>query len=638
MRLIKKFTINDNFFTYYEELMRDVVIPYQEKVLKDEVEGAEKSHCIENFRQAAQVLKTGHTDGEFYGMVFQDSDAAKWLEAAAYLLILYPNTELEKRCDEVIDIIAEAQHSDGYLNTYFTVKEPDKRWTNLEEAHELYCAGHMIEAAVAYYNATGKSKLLDVICKMSDHIYRHFITEGAEGFPGHPEIELALMRLFKCTSEENYLQLARHFIDVRGVDSDFFIKESQKHKWTVWGNNPHDKEYTQNHLPVREQTRAVGHSVRAVYLYTAMADCAAQIGDESLKSACRTLWENIVNCQMYVTGAIGSAYEGEAFTKDYHLPNDTAYAETCAAIGLIFFAKKMLSIEKKSCYADVMERALYNCVLAGIGLDGKSFFYVNPLEVIPNISGEAKTHQHTLPTRPGWFFCACCPPNVARLLTSLAEYAWESEGKTIYSHLFIGGTLNLTDTHGGKIHVSSDLPYDGTVEYKFEPTDKSMEITLAIRLPFWSKSTEILLNGESTNYTERDGYAYISSIFSADDKITINFDMSIRRIYANPKAYADNSKVAFSRGPLVYCAEGLDNDGDVLSLVAKKNGKLQTCKNTTDIPNITLIEVEGLRLQPCKDLYTFNQLEHKEEIIRMIPYFAWANRGKNQMRVWIPEG
>ncbi|HEX3020914.1 MAG TPA: beta-L-arabinofuranosidase domain-containing protein, partial [Lachnospiraceae bacterium] len=414
--LLKNFTVSDNFLGRYERLVNDVVIPYQEKVLNDEIEDAEKSHAIENFRAAAKMIATGKCDEEFYGMVFQDSDVAKWLEAAAYTLLKYPDQELEKRCDEVIDLIGQAQHEDGYLNTYFTVKEPDKRWTNLQEAHELYCAGHMMEAAVAYAESTGKTKLLSIMSNMADHMYQRFFKEGVPGYSGHPEVELALMRLYRCTRNEKYKELAEHFINVRGVDSDYFSKERQKNKWTVWGSDPSNKEYTQSHAPVREQVKAVGHAVRAVYLYTGMADVASETKDQVLANACETLWENITESRMYVTGAIGSAYEGEAFTKDYHLPNDTAYAETCASIGLIFFSRKMLDLNKNGKYADVMERALYNCVLAGMQLDGERFFYVNPLEVIPGISGESVTHHHALPQRPKWFACACCPPNVARLL------------------------------------------------------------------------------------------------------------------------------------------------------------------------------------------------------------------------------
>ena len=634
--MLKKFTVTDSFFGRYTKLIQSTVIPYQEKVLNDEVEGAAKSHAIENFRAAAKVTETGKSEEEFFGMVFQDSDVAKWLEAAAYSLQMYPDAELEQRCDAVIDLIGRAQHADGYLNTYFTVKDPDRRWTNLEEAHELYCAGHMMEAAVAYAESTGKTALLDIMCRMADHIYRRFVEEGTPGFPGHPEVELALMRMYRCTKNEKYRELAEHFINTRGVDRDYFIKESQLYNWTVWGNDCYNREYTQNHAPVREQTQAVGHAVRAVYLYTGMADVAAQTQDDGLKQACKTLWKNITGRRMYVTGAIGSAYEVEAFTQDYHLPNDTAYAETCASIGLIFFARKMIDLEKKSEYADTMERALYNCVLAGMQLDGTRFFYVNPLEAVPSISGQAVSLRHALPERPKWFSCACCPPNVARLLSSIGRYAWSEEGGTVYSHLFIGGVLDVSDTLKGKILVDTAYPFDGSVAYRFAPTGEAMPLTLAIRLPGWSEATEITINGIRVEYEAKDGYAYLTKTFTAADEVTVRFDMGVKRVYASEKIGADSGKVAFTRGPLVYCAEGIDNGGDVLSLHAAKDGGVSTGQ-TDDLHGVTLIHADGYRVCAGEALYTTRRPERKPEKIALIPYYAWANRGLSQMRVWLPE-
>jgi DUF1680 family protein len=633
---VKSFHISEGFFGRYEKLIKDVVIPYQEKVLNDEIPDAEKSHAIDNFRAAAKVLEEGSCDDEFYGMVFQDSDVAKWLEACAYSLVHNKDEELEKRCDAVIDLIGRASHEDGYLNTYFTVKEPKRRWTNLLEAHELYCAGHMIEAAVAYAECTGKTELLHIMCGMADHIYKHFIEEGAKGYPGHPEIELALMRLYRYTRNEKYKELAIHFIDVRGVDSNYFIHESKMRDWTVWGSQGNDKEYAQNHLPVREQADAVGHAVRAVYLYTGMADAAQETKDEGLIQACKALWESITQRRMYVTGAIGSAYEGEAFTKDYHLPNDTAYAETCAAIGLIFFARKMIDLEKNGKYADILERSLYNGVLAGMQLDGSRFFYVNPLESLPGISGEAVTHHHALPTRPKWFACACCPPNVARLISSIGAYAWSQEEDTIYSHLFIGGTLNLLKPLNGKIQVETNYPYEDTVVYRFEPEGKSINITFAIRLPQWSEATFITLNGRKADCKYENGYAYLTKEFMAEDEIAVRFDMGIKRIFASGKVSADSGRAAFLRGPLVYCAEGTDNEGDVLSLRVKEEGKIME-KRSEKLGEIMEIVAEGYQCTTSESLYSFERPKLMPANITLIPYYTWGNRGVNQMRVWIPE-
>ena len=638
LKLIKKFKVTDGFWGRYENLVREVVLPYQENALNDRIEDAEKSHCIENFRMAAEKLRTGKCDGEFYGMVFQDSDVAKWLEGAAYSLAQLPDAELERRCDEIIGLIGQAQHEDGYLNTYFTVKEPDKRWTNLHEAHELYCAGHMIEAAVAYAECTGKTRLLEIMRGMADHIYRHFIEEGAEGYPGHPEIELALMRLYRCTGEEKYKELALHFINVRGINSDYFIQERQKNNWSVWGGHPTDKEYAQNVAPVRMQKKAVGHAVRAVYLYTGMADAALETGDESLAIACKTLWNNITQCRMYVTGAIGSAYEGEAFTKDYHLPNDTAYAETCAAIGLIFFSNKMLYLDRSGKYADVMERALYNCVLAGMQLDGTRFFYVNPLEALPGISGEAQTHKHALPVRPKWFACACCPPNVARLLSSLSEYAWHTVEGTLFSNLFIGGSLDLGDVLGGKITLKTSYPYENKVEYHFEPEKEVMSMTLALRIPAWSGNTVISLNGSPAEYEIKNGYAYLHGKFGSEDVVTVELDMSVRKIYTSNKVSANTGKTAVERGPLIYCAEGVDNEGDVLSLSLKKDGEITVGEYLPDkLCGIRELYAEGYRENVSDNLYSYEAPSAKECQFTLIPYYAWGNRGLNQMRVWIPE-
>lgn len=651
--MLKRFTMKDHFLGRYERLVLDAVIPYQEKALNDEIPDAEKSHAVENFRQAAQVIQTGKCEGDFYGMVFQDSDVAKWLEAVAYSLILEKNPELEKRADEMIQLVCSAQHADGYLNTYFTVKEPDKRWTNLQEAHELYCAGHMIEAAVAYFDATGKTELLDCMTKMADHIYQHFIVDKAEGYPGHPEIELALMRLYRVTGLEKYLELAKHFIDVRGVDADYYIKEAKKREWQVWGLDPLDKSYAQNQAPVRELKEATGHAVRAVYLFAGVADLAQATGDEALTAACKRIWNNIILKRMYVTGGIGSTFQGEAFTKDYDLPNDTAYAETCASIGLIFFARKMLALEKSGMYADIIERALYNTVLAGMQLDGQRFFYVNPLEVLPGISGEAVTHKHALPQRPKWFGCACCPPNVARMLTSLAEYAWEMQADTVYSHLYVGGELSFPEKNT-RIEVRTEYPYENEISYIIYPEDKS-KFTLAIRIPSWSEEVDVLLNGESifhragmakeclldnrVEVREENGYLYIKKQFVRGDEIKLVLDMEPVRVFANTKIADNSNKVAFMRGPLVYCIEGIDNQGEVLSLRIDREGEpiMEAYRKDEKLFGVSKMKIPGFRIEHTSELYSTKRPKQERTMITAIPYYAWGNRGLNEMRVWIPE-
>ena len=627
----------------YQRLIKETVVPFQEAILNDQIEGIAKSHAVANFRLAAEYQKTGKCSGQFYGMVFQDSDVAKWIEAVAYTLIRFPDTLLENRCDALIKIIEESQYPNGYLNTYFTIVAPELKWTNLGEAHELYCAGHMIEAAVAYYEATGKRTLLEVVCRLADHIYDVFITQRKAGYPGHPEIELALMRLYRTTGNIRYKELSQHFIDVRGVDSEYFQKEAEQRGWHVWSEDAPHKEYAQNHLPVREQDKAVGHAVRAMYLYTAMAAQASLSKEQELTEACRRIWKNITSARMYVTGAIGSGYEGEAFTKDYHLPSDTAYAETCAAIGFIFFARQMLEIEKKAHYADVMERVLYNGVLSGMQLDGKRFFYVNPLEVVPGISGDAVTHHHALPQRPEWFACACCPPNVARLLTSLSDYAWIEADNTLYANLFIGGLFKLSPEDSSQeasesyIEVQTQYPYEGGVNYYFHTTN-AIHMSLALRIPDWSFETRLFYNGEAIEYVTQEGYAILTKSFTEGDVVKLELDMRVRKIHSNSKVSANSGKIAIMRGPLIYCIEGVDHDNDVLSLMIDSSAEPTVgAFDPQVLDGITRITMAGFRMEKIESLYSFEAPRRTLVTINLTPYYAWGNRGLTQMRVWIPE-
>ncbi|EIB3212828.1 glycoside hydrolase family 127 protein [Salmonella enterica] len=379
---LHKLTVSDPFLGQYQRLVRDVVIPYQWDALNDRIPEADPSHAIENFRIAAK-----RQSGEFYGMVFQDSDVAKWLEAVAWSLCQKPDPELEKTADDVIALVAAAQCADGYLNTYFTVKAPQERWNNLAECHELYCAGHMIEAGVAFFQATGKRRLLEVVCRLADHIDSVFGPgeNQLHGYPGHPEIELALMRLYEITQQPRYMALADYFVEQRGTQPHYYDEEYAKRGKTAYWHTygpawmVKDKAYSQAHLPLSAQQTATGHAVRFVYLMAGVAHLARLSQDEDKRQTCLRLWNNMAQRQLYITGGIGSQSSGEAFSSDYDLPNDTVYAESCASIGLMMFARRMLEMEVDSRYADVMERALYNTVLGGMALDGKHFFYVNPL-------------------------------------------------------------------------------------------------------------------------------------------------------------------------------------------------------------------------------------------------------------------
>lgn len=633
--------IKDSFWSEYINLINDVVIPYQWDALNDNLPDTEPSHAIRNFKIAAK-----EEAGEFHGMVFQDSDVAKWLEAVGYSLSVNPNNELELLADKAIDLIAKAQQEDGYLNTYFTIKEPGKRWTNLTDCHELYCAGHMIEAAVAYYEATGKRKLLDVMCKYADYIDTVFGIEDGKikGYDGHQEVELALLKLYRATDNIKYLNLAKYFIDERGQKPSFFEAEWEKRgRTSYWSKGtapkPNEK-YFQSHLPVRDQTVAIGHAVRAVYMYTAMADIAMETGDSKLLSVCKTLWDDIVKRQMYITGGIGATVHGEAFTFDYDLPNDTVYAETCASIGLIFFAYRMLQIEAKSEYADVLERALYNTVLAGMSKDGRSFFYVNPLEVWPEACSEDPSKHHVKSNRQKWFGCACCPPNVARLLASLGQYIYTSNENTIYTHLYIGGEAVL-DVGDSKVKIiqETDYPWKGQVKLTFA-NDLYKSVSICLRIPNWCKNARIKINGSDRKLEGKlhDGYAVCDGIWKSGDTIELNLDMEAELLHSNPRVKANAGKVAIQRGPLVYCIEGVDNPSNLSSLSINTNEPLTEAYDKDLLGGAVIVKGKAFRdKEDTWDNILYRRLKKDEEMvdIKAIPYYLWANRGPNEMMVWM---
>ncbi|MBF9190213.1 glycoside hydrolase family 127 protein, partial [Enterobacter hormaechei] len=530
--------INDPFLGQYQRLVRDVVIPYQWDALNDRVAEAEPSHAIANFRIAA-----GLEQGEFYGMVFQDSDVAKWLEAVAWSLCQKPDAELEKTADEVIELVAAAQCEDGYLNTYFTVKAPAERWTNLAECHELYCAGHMIEAGVAYFQGTGKRRLLDVVCMLADHIDSVFGPgeNQLHGYPGHPEIELALMRLYDVTQEQRYLNLVKYFIEERGAQPHFYDIEYEKRGRTSYWNTygpawmVKDKAYSQAHLPLAEQQTAIGHAVRFVYLMAGMAHLARLSSDEGKRQDCLRLWNNMAQRQLYITGGIGSQSSGEAFSSDYDLPNDTVYAESCASIGLMMFARRMLEMEADGHYADVMERALYNTVLGGMALDGKHFFYVNPLEVHPKTLAFNHIYDHVKPVRQRWFGCACCPPNIARVLTSLGHYIYTVRPDALLINLYVGNDVAIpVGDNILQLRISGNYPWHEQV--KIEITSPVPVIhTLALRLPDWCAEPAVSLNGQAITGEVSRGYLYLNRSWQEGDTLTLTLPMPVRRVYGNPQ-------------------------------------------------------------------------------------------------------
>lgn len=644
-------TVDDPFWSAYRRLVREVVVPYQWDVLNDRIDEAQPSYAVHNFRLAA-----GEVSGDFGGMVFQDSDVTKWLEAVAYLLAVQRDEALEQTADDLIDLIARAQQPDGYLNTYFTVKAAGQRWTNLAECHELYCAGHLIEAAVAYLRATGKRKLLDIALRFVDHIDSVFGAEDGKlkGYPGHPEIELALTRLYEVTGEPRHLALARYFVEQRGRQPHYYDIEYEKRGRTAyWEVNGRTwitsfKAYSQAHKPVAEQDVAVGHAVRLVYLYAGVAHLARLSGDTAKLDVCNTIWRNMVTRQMYVTGAIGAQAWGESFTCDYELPNDTAYTETCASVGLVFFARRMLESQCDRAYADVLERALYNTVLAGMGLDGRSFFYVNPLETHPASIHHNRKYEHVRPVRQRWFGCACCPPNIARLVSSLGEYIYLVDRSTIHVNLYVGGEARLqTGDSCVTLRQRGNYPWSGDVSIVVERAD-GFSGAIALRLPEWCVSPRLRVNGgDVMSKPSANGYVYLTRAWEDGDVIELTLPMEVRRVTAHAKLRHAASRVAVQRGPIVYCIEEADNGADLHQLQLPPDAVFDVIDGAQLDPRFTgkiVLQVDGYRRVEVAStdgdaLYTFDapppaRVPHR---LTFVPYFCWANRGEGEMRVWVGE-
>ena len=624
---ITRVTIADRFWSPRQKLMTDVTIPHMEKILKDEVEGAEKSHAVSNFRMAA-----GEEKGTFYGFVFQDSDVAKWLEAAAYALALRHDEALSRRVDDMTALIGRAQWEDGYLNTYFTVREPQGRWTNLKDCHELYCAGHMMEAAAALHEAAGKDELLGICRRLADHIIDRFGPGKEEGIPGHQEIEIGLMRLYHVTGETKYRDMALRFLDLRGQDPDWFIKHLP-HPPAAKRDRYFDAVYHQADVPVREQTAARGHAVRQVYMLTAMAEAAAATGDRGLKDACGRLFDDITRRQMYVTGAVGSAARHEGFTTGFDLPGDRCYGETCASIAMVFFARRMLELSPLGRYADLMELELYNAILASMQLDGTRFFYVNPLTVDTSVAGKEAGYTHVLPQRPLWHACACCPPNLARLVTSLGQYLFSEDEETVYSHLLIGSRAK---TRFGPITLETGYPYEGRARYFIGAAGT---FTLAVHVPGHAKNAVITVSGESFTAEEKHGYRYIRRAWKEGDTVEISFDMPVRRLRADPRVRDCAGRTALAKGPFIYCFEQADNPSPVFSLILPKDAAVTLTDHLRGLPeDIPGLTMTGRAVKRPDSLYTEEDLPEEECRITAIPYYAWSNREKGDMTVWIREG
>lgn len=631
---LQQLHIDDPFWNRYVQLVTRQIIPYQYQALNDQLPDTEPSHSIRNLRIAA-----GLEEGTFHGWVFQDSDVAKWLEAVAFSLSYEKNLELEQTADELIRLIGMAQEENGYLNTHFSILYPGRQYCNLKEGHELYTAGHFIEAAVAYYRVTGKDAFLKIVCKCADHILQVFHSEGYEmAVPGHEEIELALVKLADVTGNECYRDMAKEFVDRRGCSSYLSDEHKLERFVDVWHDpNPYVSRYGQAHKPVREQTTAEGHAVRALYLYTAMADLALSYADPALQKACEALYDNITNKRMYITGGVGSSGVMERFTTDYDLPNDTGYNESCASIALAMFCRRMAKLTGQAKYMDTAELALMNTVLAGVALDGKRFFYVNPLEVIPSACMPATDKNHVKPQRQKWFGCACCPPNIARTLASLADYIFFSREKELWVNLFIGGAYQLT-LGDAPVHLQmqSQMPYAGDVTLHLKAAS-SMDGVLKLRIPDYAKNPSLVLNGEKIPIRQEGGYAVLP-VQGREVDITFRFEIPAQRIYADPRVSADAGKCAIKKGPMVYCLEQTDNGNHLSGLIIDRNAPLTETFDPQILGGTMTIATQGWRMDLAEfgpNLYRDRPPQYTPCQLTFVPYCYWGNREPGEMAVWV---
>jgi DUF1680 family protein len=605
-------TVADEFWLPRMETNRKVTVSY-------DFQKCEQTGRIDNFAKAGGLM-----EGQFEGIFFNDSDLYKVIEGAAYSLKIHPDPKLEKYVDGVIDKIAAAQWDDGYLYTFYSLPkhQPEKRWTDVQNKHELYCSGHFFEAAVAYYQATGKRKILDVAIRLADYIDSVFGPGKRYDVPGHEEIEIGLVKLYSITGKKRYLALAKFFLDQRG----------RANGRKLYG------QYCQDHKPIIEQDAAVGHAVRAAYLYTGMADVAALTGDADYVKALDKIWLDVVSKKMYITGGIGARSGGESFGDDYELPNLKAYCETCAAIANAMWNHRMSLLHGDAKYIDVLERIIYNGFLSGISLSGDKFFYANPL------ASDGKYQ------RSPWFDCACCPTNIVRFMPSLPGYAYAQKADNVYVNLFIGGSAEI-ELPGNTVRLRQQTryPWDGDVKITVEP-ERTGRFSVYVRIPGWAQNrpvpsdlyryldtntepVSLKVNGEPVAIDLVKGYVPIRRTWQKGDTIELNLPMPIRRVTANPNVKNDRGRIAIERGPVVYCFEGADNPKGVANLILPSEAKLQSEYRGDLLGGIVTITGRGQILQTRQD----GKKVIQDVDLVAIPYYAWSHRGMNEMAVWVPK-
>ena len=620
--------IDGDFWRERLETVLTRTIPSQHRQLEEH--GILESLTVPQPPPPLRIPRNHHN---FTTQIFWDSDVGKWIEAASYALRHRRDATIEAEIDEIADWLAAAQLPDGYLNCWYIGREIDKRWTNLRDNHELYCAGHMLEGAVAYFQATGKRNLLDIMLRYVDHIAATF-GPGADqkhGYCGHQEIELALIKLYALTANRKHLDLAAYFINERGKLPHYFDIEAIER-----GDDPRDfwaktYEYNQSHRPVRDQDKVVGHAVRAMYMYAAMADLAAEFADETLKRTLEALWRDVTEKQMYVTAGLGPSKHNEGFTTYYDLPNDTAYAETCASVALIFWAQRMLNIELDGKYADVLEQALYNGALSGLSRDGEHYFYENPLE---------SDGRHT---RWAWHTCPCCTMNVSRLVASVGGYFYSTGEDVLAIHLYGGAAATVAVGRGTvRIRESSAYPWSGAIRVAIDP-DEPREFTVKLRIPGWARDPKARVNGagiEVAGNLDR-GYLEIRRTWSPGDAVDLELPMPVERVHAHPSVRMDVGRVALKRGPLVYCVEQVDNPKTPVERIRLPRGAaLSTIERRDLFDGIVAVVADGGAAE-IRDwngsLYRTEPPVNTEATFMAVPYYLWNNRTAGRMTVWIPE-